>query len=190
MQYEHQIQSAYEQSKVFGVEPDVSPVPFGKMLPDQELIPAIGECIAALPKIGILSAFDLAGKCIPVHAFVQEILSAHGISSVLTIGDRTWHDYIYCEMSYEQIAHELSSPNIRDPLKAHVWLTLSDGTILDLTSQPHMDQLQGDQEYPIEKSIVIKRLSEKWDDGNYRPFLVGPDFLINTGALGGFYGLA
>lgn len=62
-----------------------------------------------------------------------------GIENLITIGDRFLDDYVYYEMAKEFVQNELNSTNIFEPIKAHVWLTLSDGTILDCTAEAHAD---------------------------------------------------
>jgi len=183
MQYYSAITKAYEFSKIYKVAPAACPPPFTEKIATEKLQRALGACIEHLTNIGFQSSFELAGRCVEVHNEIQRILEENNVESFFTIGDRVWDDYIYCEMSYDQIGSELSNPTPNNPLKAHVWLTLSDGSILDFTSQPHMDLLQGDREYPIEQSIILKRLDDSWEKGNFRPFLVGKQFLYKTGAM-------
>jgi hypothetical protein len=89
------------------------------------------------------------------------------LDSYITIGGRYWDDYIYCEMPYENIERELNSPDLNNSIKAHIWLTLSDGTIIDCTAET--DNV------------------ENAKSGYHRPYLIGADFLLKTGVCEIFY---
>ncbi|WP_458735101.1 hypothetical protein [Zobellella taiwanensis] len=140
----------------------------------------------ALYDYGYNKSSDLAGKCTPVHLMLQQHLKNDlGIDSLITIGDRYWDDYIYCEMTKESIERELNHSNIYEPIKAHVWLTLPDGTILDCTAEAHADLLFERGEHPAHKCIVLVEPSkeENAKSGYHRPILVGTGFLEKTGMI-------
>jgi len=86
-------------------------------------------------------------------------------------------------MSYQYILNELKAPDIRKPIKAHVWLTLSDGTIIDFTSEAHLDILYKRGNYPVEKCFQVIRPNDDTQEGVHRPFLIGDDFLFKSGAV-------
>jgi len=63
-------------------------------------------------------------------------------------------------MSYENTERELNSPDLNNSIKAHIWLTLSDGTIIDCTAEA--DNV------------------ENAKSGYHHPYLIGADFLLET----------
>lgn len=143
-------------------------------------------CGDALYQAGILSSSHLAGKCAPIHLMLKERLKTElGIESLITIGDRFWDDYVYCEMTKESAENELNNSNTFEPIKAHVWLTLSDGTILDCTAEAHADILFGRGEHPAHQCIMIVSPNKAEDAkaGYHRPVLVGLGFLEKTGMV-------
>lgn len=143
-------------------------------------------CGDALYQAGLISSSYLAGKCAPIHLMLKERLKAElGIESLITIGDRFWDDYVYCEMTKESVENELNRTNTFEPIKAHVWLTLSDGTILDCTAEAHADILLGRGEHPAHQCIMIVSPNKAEDakTGYHRPVLVGSGFLEKTGMV-------
>lgn len=143
-------------------------------------------CGDALYNYGYNKSSDLAGKCTPIHLMLQQHLKNDlSIDSLITIGDRYWDDYIYCEMTKKSIEKELSHSNSYEPIKAHVWLTLPDGTILDCTAEAHADLLFKRGEHPAHKCIMFVEPSKEEDakSGYHRPILVGTGFLEKTGMI-------
>lgn len=88
-------------------------------------------------------------------------------------------------MTDESIIKELDSQNIHEPVKAHVWLTLADGTILDCTAEAHADLLFQRGNHPAHNCMMLvdPNQPENAKEGYHRPFLVGPDFLEKTGMV-------
>jgi len=184
LNYEERIISAIHKTNELGLELKNSPHPFTKALDHNKKQQALQLCVNTLYANDYRSSSDLASNCTPVHLMLQYCLKEElGLDSYITIGDRYWDDYIYCEMSYENIESELKNPNINNPIKAHVWLTLSDGTILDCTAEAHADQLFNRGEHPVEKCLMIVERNAKEDakSGYHRPYLVGVSFLERTG---------
>ncbi|MCK4840960.1 MAG: hypothetical protein KAT04_03645 [Methylococcales bacterium] len=184
MNYEERIISALQKTKELGLELKASPYPFKKALDHNEKQQALQLCADVLYSKGYRMSSDLASNCTPVHLMMQHFLKNElNLDSYITIGDRYWDDYIYCEMSYENIESELKSPNLSKPIKVHVWLTLSDGTILDCTAEAHADLLYKRGEHPIEKCLMLVEANNKENakSGYHRPYLVGADFLEKIG---------
>lgn len=151
----------------------------------EEIRSMLGVAVKALYRHGYKNSSMLAKKCIPVHLLVQqEIASLLGLTTYITIGDRFWaDDDIYCKMSYDDIKTELNSPQILNPIKCHTWLTLTDGTILDFTSEAHLDVITDRGIHPTEKCFQVILPSDSSANSYHRPFLVGDDFLYKTGAV-------
>jgi hypothetical protein len=184
LNYEERIISAIEKTKSLGLELTVNPYPFKAALSHEEKLKALRLCVDLLYSKGFKSSSDLASNCTPVHLMTQHLLKTEfNIDSFITIGDRYWDDYVYCEMSYEKIERELKSPDFNKPIKAHVWLTLSDGTIIDFTAEAHADLLFQRGENPIENCIMIVDIDNEENDksGYHRPYLLGVDFLQRVG---------
>ena len=185
MNYKMNFISAYYKSIEIGLNPDDSVLPLKNTIPKTKLTDLQVGAVKLLQSMDLNSSVDLAGKCIPVHMMIKEMLKKEfSVESHITIGDRFWHDYVYCEMSYDLIAKELETGGGVEPLKAHVWLTLQDGSILDLTCEAHLDVLMNRGDHPTHECIGYIPASKKITDGYYRPYLVGDEFLKRTGAFG------
>jgi hypothetical protein len=184
LNYKDKFTSALNKSYELDLEVKASPLPFKKSLTVTEQQKILQFCAEALMHYGYVSSSELANQCTPVHLMLQALLKEHlDVDSYITIGDRYWHDYVYCEMSYESIISELNNPQTEHPIKAHVWLTLSDGTVLDCTAEAHADLLFNRGTHPSPQCIMFVKPDEKVDDksGYHRPYLVGIDFLEKTG---------
>ncbi|HEY0924271.1 hypothetical protein [Rheinheimera pacifica] len=186
MNYKDRCINAVKKTKEFGLEIDQSPIPFSKPISNSKRQKILFNSAWALESIGYLTSFDLAQKCIPVHLMLNQFLKKElGVVSYITIGDRFWsNSEIYCEMSYENIQKELNTPQINSPLNAHIWLTLSDGSILDCTSEAHLDVLENRGIHATNQCLTYIEANSKQNvlSGYHRPYLFGSDFLIKTGA--------
>jgi hypothetical protein len=144
------------------------------------------SCVDILLAHGYSNSSSLAENCTVIHLLMHRHLKNElGVDSYITIGDYYWGDYVYCEMSYDGIKCELTQPDINKPIKAHVWLTLTDGSIIDCTLQGHADLLFNRGNFPVEKCLMIVEVNSSEDEvrGYHRPYLVGSDFLMKVGAM-------
>ena len=181
--YKTKFISAYHKTKELGLHIEGKPIPIGKALSDKKIEKICKISVEHLRISELKNSYDLAEKCIPVHMSLKEVLKENfNINTHVTIGDRYWDDYIYCEMTYDSIAKEIDSPNLDSPLRAHVWLTLSDGTILDCTGEAHADLLFERGNFPSERCISLIRPDKRIQQGYHRPFLIGSAFLMKTGS--------
>lgn len=186
MNYITRLQKAFNRTKQLGLITECSPFPLQPRLPTDLLQAIFQQSGDALYENGYEKSSDLASKCAQVHLMLQHILRhTLQVESFITIGDRFWHDYIYCEMSDEGIINELRNPKINEPSKAHIWLTLVDGTILDCTAEAHADILFDRGEHPAHQCMMVVPPDQQEDDkrGYHRPFLLGTDFLLRTGTI-------
>jgi hypothetical protein len=183
MEYKDRFLQALSKTKELGL--NVEEVEFDEGISLEELRKALELAIDFLYQHGHTNSDTLASKCMPVHLIVHNVMrSVLGIKSYLTIGDRYWSDDdIYCEMSYESISKELESPDMNNPIKAHVWLTLTDGTILDFTSEAHLDVIGNRGNFPAERCYQVIPPDKGLAAGYHRPFLIGQDYLIKTGSI-------
>ncbi|MFQ3179604.1 MAG: hypothetical protein ACI9H9_002774 [Pseudoalteromonas tetraodonis] len=184
LNYKKRIEKAVAKSQELQLKLTSNPIPFSEKISEDKKQEILIHCFEVLQFHGFNSSEDLASKCTDVHLMLQYFLKTNlNINSYITIGDRYWHDYIYCEMSYESIEKELNNPQINEPIRAHVWLTLTDGTILDCTGEAHADLVFNRGNFPLHECIHLFAPNEKEDpiEGYYRPYLIGTDFLEKTG---------
>lgn len=184
MNYKDMFIKSYHETLKIGLDPGSKVLPFKATISKKKVDQILTFCAMHLRLMGFTRSSELAGKCIPVHIELQFLLrEKFSVKSNITIGDKFWNDYVYCEMSYKSIEQELQKPNINNPIKAHVWLTLSDGSILDCTGEAHMDVIWKRGDFPAENCIAYVPSDKVMSNGYYRPYLVGGDFLIKTGAI-------
>ncbi|MFT6421461.1 MAG: hypothetical protein ACJA2K_000173 [Thalassolituus sp.] len=186
MNYKDRVIEAIKYTQSLGLNIEKNPLPFDEKLAHSIKQQVYQLCAEALHHYGYEKSSDLAGKCTPVHLMLQSHLKSDlSIDSFITVGDRFWDDYVYCEMTKESIENELHNRNINEPIKAHVWLTLTDGTILDCTAEAHADLLFKRGEHPAAKCIMIVEpdKEENAKSGYHRPALLGIGFLEKTGMV-------
>ncbi len=184
MNYKDRIIEAIKYTESLGLHIEKSPLPFDEQLSFSIKQKIFKLCAEALYHYEYQTSSDLAKKCARVHLMLQHHLKHDlDIDSFITIGDRFWDDYIYCEMTKELIENELRNQNRHEPIQAHVWLTLTDGTILDCTAEAHADLLFKRGEHPADKCIIIIEPTKEEDakSGYHRPILIGSGFLEATG---------
>ncbi len=180
-------ETAYENTKKHGLRTDPSPFPLKPPISDAEIEEIKFVCIELLSRMGMPLASHVANKCTLVHANLRDALGVIlGIDSYLTIGDinLTEAGSIYCEMTNEDITRELKNPN-SGAINCHAWLTLSDGTIIDVTAIPSMEINLGKPDFYVNLTdIAFQRPHLPQSPNIYRPNLVGLDYLIKTRTLG------
>ncbi|WP_429886016.1 hypothetical protein [Geoalkalibacter halelectricus] len=184
MSYKDRLTEAVNYTLSLGLKIEKSPLPLGDKIKNAMMKDIFQLCGDALYHYGFQTSSDLANKCTPVHLMLQHHLKNDmNLDSFITLGDRFWDDYVYCEMSKASIESELKNPNMGGDIKAHVWLTLTDGTILDCTAEAHADLLFNRGEHPAHKCIMIidPNKQENAKSGYHRPYLIGTDFLEKTG---------
>ena len=183
MKYTDRFLTALSKTKELALS--VEPFKFGQAIPIEEINSILRLCVETLHRGGYTDSQTLAGNCIPVHTLLNDtIRRSLDIITFITIGDRYWDEKdIYCEMSYEAISKELKNPDITKPLKAHTWLTLTDGTIIDFTSEAHLDIIERRGNHPLVECCKMLKPNEVEDNGYYRPFLIGAAFLFETGSV-------
>lgn len=182
--YKARFIAAHKRTLDLGLNPGEHALPFKKQISEKKMVRIYQFCLDFLYSQGLDCSENLASNCIPVNMMLTKLLKSEiAVSSVVTVGDKFWSDYVYCRMSYRQIENELNCPDVDSPLKAHAWLTLSDGSVVDFTGEAHMDVLQGRGNFPAEKCVAVVRPKDNPKDGYYRPFLVGGEFFERVGAF-------
>ncbi|WP_404983768.1 hypothetical protein [Cobetia marina] len=186
MNYKSRFIDAVKYTKSLRLNAEDIPASFTEKLSRSTLQEILQLCSDALYHYGFNDSTDLASQCVRVHSLIKQHLKDDmGIDSYITIGDRYWDDYIYCEMGRAAIEQELTSPEVDQPIKAHVWLTLSDGTVIDCTAEAHADIIFGRDVHPSHQCIMLITPDQEEDAkvGYHRPYLVGEDFIIKTGMV-------
>lgn len=184
MSYKNRLIEAVNYTRGLGLKIEKSPLPLGDKIEIGVMQDIFQLCGDVLYHYGYQTSSDLASKCTPVHLLLQHHLKNDmNLDSFITVGDRFWNDYVYCEMSKDSIESELKNPNMVGDIKAHVWLTLTDGTILDCTAEAHADLLFNRGEHPAHKCIMFidPNKEENAKSGYHRPYLIGTEFLEKTG---------
>ena len=168
MNYKTRFIDAYEKTLELGLEVGYSPLPFSRKLHKKKSLDVMRFCIDVLNSNNLKRSSDLAEKCVPVHMLLQKVLKEQlSINSHITIGDKHWPDYTYCKTSYDILRQELKSPATQEPFQAHVWLTLSDGSILDCTVEAHIDLIAQRGVFPTEKCVVYHPCDQKDTNGGF-----------------------
>ncbi|WOX05507.1 hypothetical protein [Microbulbifer pacificus] len=184
LSYVERFIDAIDYTRSLGLKIEKNPIPLSDKIKLSTMQNIFQLCGDALYHYGYQTSENLAGQCTPVHLMLQSHLKSDmNIDSFITVGDRYWADYIYCEMSKNSIESELKNPSIGGGIKAHVWLTLTDGTILDCTAEAHADLLFKRGLHPAHKCIMLvdPNQEENVKIGYHRPYLIGTGFLEKTG---------
>jgi hypothetical protein len=182
--YKARFVSAVKYTQKLGLEPGGTPIPWRNKISVKKARDVLFLARDVLDEVGMRKSSDLARNCVAVHAELQRaIYHFLNMKTYITIGDIFWSDYVYCEMSHASIEKELNSPVLGEPIKAHVWLTLPDGSVLDCTGEAHLDLIFGRDEHPLEECLTFIPPDKNIEDGYRRPFLVGPEFLVRAGVF-------
>lgn len=184
MNYKVEFEKAVLQTWELNLNLHGKPIPLmTDPIPKENVLLVLGECIPYLKQNGYFSSQELSGKCVAVHLLIKSILrQAFGLESHITIGSMHGNGWKYCAMSYSYIREELQSPSTTEELKAHIWLTLPDGSIVDWTGQAWYD-LQTKETHELENCLVYLAPNEFNPEHYYRPYLVGEEFLVRTGTI-------
>lgn len=185
MNYKVEFENAVGKTLEFDLRLHENPLPLENTpIPEQNIFFVLRHCIPLLQQQGYFSSKDLSGNCVDVHLLVKRALKMYfGLKCFITIGSMHGKDWDYCTMSYEYIRKELDEPNLQSELKAHIWLTLPDGSIVDWTGQAWRDQ-QVKESHELSQCLLYFSASDFSADHYYKPYLVGEEFLIRTGTIG------
>lgn len=182
--YKARFASALLYTEKLGFVTGGSPLPWSEKMSVKDARDILYLSRDILLSLGMKTSSDLAMKCVSVHTELQRIIyNILNVKTYITIGDKFWCDYVYCEMPHIAIEKELTNPVLGEPLKAHIWLTLPDGSILDCTAEAHSDIIFKRGEHPLEECLTFIPPDKEIKDGFHRPFLVGPEFLIRAGVF-------
>ncbi|WP_413494053.1 hypothetical protein [Shewanella baltica] len=123
---------------------------------------------------------DLIGKCFNAITGASNALLAENIRHTVTIGDVHVKGKSYFNTSPQVIQEEMEQgfvPNA--PIQAHAWITLEDGTILDLTI---LSSLANKEKRKIPKMIkaIFRSDEPARKDLTHIPYMLGPMFIIRT----------
>lgn len=182
MNYKIDFENAYRETLRIGL--DVNPFSLqSSPINKEHIYEGIDRCVPILKQLDFLSSYQLNGRCAAVHLTVRDIFrQLLNIESYITIGSMKFDNHNYCSMSYKEIEEELASPNIDQRISAHVWLTFEDGSILDWTGLAWHYTNSG-VICEIEECIAFVPANGYSEFHNYKPYLVGEDFLKRVGVI-------
>jgi len=111
--YKERFVTALNYTKKLGLNPGETPIPWSSKLSINKTREIITLSRDIIYELGMTKSSDLATNCIGVHLELQNALYHFlKMKSYITIGDKYWSDFIYCEMTHASIEKELSSPAI------------------------------------------------------------------------------
>lgn len=91
--------------------------------------------------------------------------------------------FVYMGLDYDTLQAELNSPQPDKGLRAHVWLTLEDGSIVDWVGPAWYDHFLG-RNYPVDECMDVLSQGIFGDSPyRYKPYLVGDECLKKVGAI-------
>ncbi len=127
-------------------------------------------------------------SCAPVHyiALVELLSGGMRWSPVLTIGEVLVKGKACFGVHRTSLRRELRKGPLADGcIRIHVWLTFADLTIYDLTLLPWLHRQRGEpMDLQREDAMcLIGDPDSMAPEYEYRPHLVGPEFLWRTGTL-------
>lgn len=129
-----------------------------------------------------------ANACAPVHIFAQSqiMLMGNEWAPVLTIGDISVDGQSCFNVSRSTMRRYFrNGPEKNAQINIHVWLTFADLTIFDLTIIPWLLR-QHNEPMDLNRPdglAVLGDPDELKPQYEYRPMLIGPEFLWKTGTL-------
>lgn len=125
----------------------------------------------------------LPGNCFPASCFVSYALFKHKIKHVMTIGDVELVDGMYCNLTREGLAAQISAgyeTEIIDGklygkrLSSHAWITLENGVVIDATILASQYRKKAEQGPPLSFENAIYFSGKAGTQVvRHRPFLVG-----------------
>ena len=142
----------------------------------------INEILNQIYSVKRLQLEDLALKCSIVSKELQEFLKIQfDINSVVTIGNVYLNKLRYYHEPLSTLKERLTKNDFEKPFNAHVWLTLENGDIIDLTIGPSMwleHKISGSEPDRNNFEKVYWISTQKFDKKLfvYKPLLIGYDY--------------
>jgi hypothetical protein len=81
---------------------------------------------------------SLNGNCVQVHDQLRALLQCGGVESHMTIGSMHGQGWDYFSTSVDELLVEMADPDAEREIRAHIWLTFNDGSVLDWTGQDRL----------------------------------------------------
>ncbi len=126
--------------------------------------------------------------CGPVHLLLSTMFMEKELSTApfITIGEVVWSGDPCFGVTEENLKATLDAGNVPfADIRIHVWLTFPDFTILDFTFMPWQCRQNGEV-MDLNETGALKMYGnpdEMVGRYDYKPMLVGPEFLFRTGAV-------
>jgi len=121
----------------------------------------------------------LVGECFAVVPFVSVFLVRAGIKHTVVIGDVLVDGESYFGATSDSIYADLETGYEHNkPIDAHTWITLEDGTIIDLTILASYATKQGRSLPELDEAIYISASPHK--NFVHIPYHLGPEYVIKV----------
>jgi hypothetical protein len=133
----------------------------------------------SLKWLGIKPA-DMVGRCFNMVMGVSHALISEGVKHTITIGDVKVDSKSYFKATIESIYKDFDAGYLPDkPAEAHSWITLEDGTIIDLTILPSIANMKNKKQLKMIQAIYVSK-NENCEI-KHIPFFLGPMYIVVTG---------
>lgn len=154
-----------------------------KQMKDKRLKSYFEGSMFFLKDEGVTSAAQLVENCALMHSELSKFLNFNNHPCEVTVGQFYWNKKAFSDYySLDQLLDELHSPSVGDFLKAHCWLTLPDGSVLDLTILSDLSKINNKPYNRLEENVIHIPPREHDPDHYYVPYLVGRDTLARMKA--------
>lgn len=141
----------------------------------EQVLPHVHGLLAKVPR------HDLVHKCHAISTSFQDTYMstapmAHYMPLIVTVGNVYYQGKSLYPCTHESILEMIQAgPDARGPMNAHVWLTLSGGTVLDLTLLTSMVDRAGFDPSNERQPLLWRPDIES--DFVYEPLLVDAEFM-------------
>lgn len=126
-----------------------------------------------------LTSIDLVGKCFNIVTTTSMALTMEGLKHTVTIGNVFVDNKPYFKTTMESIYDDLRiGYQPEEPAEAHAWLTLEDGTIIDITilsSIAHKNHKK-----PLKLIKAIYTSDDITTNIKHIPYFLGPMYVIRA----------
>lgn len=132
----------------------------------------------AVKLLGIVPV-EMIGKCFNIVMATSIALIKEGIRHTVTIGNVCVENKPYFNTTMESILEDLEAGYLPEkPEDAHAWITLEDGTIIDLTILSSIAYKNKRKPLKLIKAIYVSK--DKTDKISHIPFFLGPMYIVKT----------
>lgn len=185
MSYRNQFIHAVQRSAKLGmIQPNTVLPLSNRTIRQNKLQSYLAGCMAFFKLNGIVHSSQLTECCASVHAGLAAFLSVNKLPCHVTIGEFHWNQKPFFDFyRLDELVSEIESPSAHEDLKAHCWLTLPDGSVLDLTINSDLSKITQRPYLPLHANAIYVGPKECDPDHYYVPILVGEEYLRRVKAI-------